>query len=201
MQLIPTEETIKKLLEKTHAVKYGHYELPNGIHTNIFFQLPQALRYFDNVRKLGVALSRKFRLIPSVRAELPHISIVSIASGGIPIAFSIREALDADEVVWAEKAQGDLFFRPLAEPTEKSKCILVDDILLTSRTLQTLIERLKPYHVDILAIGVLVDAGIVKPDFGDVPFVSLIRYDTKAYQSKDMCELCKKGQTYEFVKF
>ena len=200
VNLIPDENKLKQLLSETGAVRHGHFEFPSGLHTDTFFQMPLALRYYDNVRRLGVALSRLLRRTPHVASELPHITIVAPASGGIPVAFSVREALAAHQVVWAEKKGADLYFRPYAGIEKGAQCIVVDDIMLTSRTLQKLISLVRENGGRVLAAGVLVDAGIQQPAF-DVPFLALIRYQTRSYPNASACELCKQGQPLTKVEF
>ena len=200
--LVPDHTRIDRLLTSTGAVRRGHFEFPNGYHVDTFYQMPLALRRYNNVLKLGVALSRLLRRVPGVRAELPHVTIVAVASGGIPVAFSVREALNAHEVVWAEKSGTELYFRPYAGIDSGANCILVDDIMLTSTTLQRLKDLVLASQGRILAVGVLVDAGMQpRQPFGDIPFVRLTGYQTRSYASPAECELCKNGVPLEKVRF
>ncbi|HYL97853.1 MAG TPA: phosphoribosyltransferase, partial [Blastocatellia bacterium] len=80
----------------------GHVEFPNGIHSTQYFQMPLAMRYHGNARVLNVALSRLLRMEPEVLSALPDCAVVGPAAGGIPVAFGVREALDADQIFWAE---------------------------------------------------------------------------------------------------
>ena len=61
VQLIPSEEQVCDLLRETGAMREGHFEFPNGLHSNHYFQLPLAMRYHGNARVLNVALSRLLR--------------------------------------------------------------------------------------------------------------------------------------------
>lgn len=200
-QLIPSEKNIKDLLASSGAIRYGHFEFPNGIHSDTFFQMPLALRHYNNVRHLGVALSRLLRKLPAIRSEIPHVTIVAPASGGIPVAFAVREAINAEQVVWAEKGTEGLYFRPYAGIEEGAKCILVDDIILTSQTLNQLKELVMESKGKVLAIGVLVDAGVKEIPFPDIPFVSLIRYSIRTFPDASSCELCQNRIPLEKVRF
>src|SRR5436853_2048403 len=107
VQLIPSSEEVMQILKRTGAFREGHFVYPNGKHTAHYFQMPLAFRYYDTARVLAVALSRKFRVERDIASQLPKISIISPASGGIPVAFGVRDALTADQIYWAEpeKAQ------------------------------------------------------------------------------------------------
>lgn len=65
---------------------------------HIIFQMPLAFRYYDTARVLAVALSRKFRLEKDISSQLPKVAVISPSSGGIPVAFGVRDALNAEQV-------------------------------------------------------------------------------------------------------
>ena len=200
-QLIPNDHEIKRLLEQTGAVRNGHFEFPNGYHVDTFFQMPLALRHYNNVRHLGVALSRLLRKIPAIRSELPQVTIVAPASGGIPVAFAVREALNAEQVVWAEKGAEGLYFRPYTGIEPGTQCILVDDIMLTSRTLRQLHEIVSSSGGTILGVGVLVDAGMKEKPFEKTPFIALTQYTVRSFPDAKACEMCRAGKPLERVRF
>src|SRR5260370_15957064 len=90
--------------------------------------MPLAMRYHGNARVLNVALSRLLRREPEVLASLPKCAVVAPAAGGIPVAFGVREALDADQIFWAEKDEGRYHFRQYLD-AKALHFILVDDVL------------------------------------------------------------------------
>src|SRR5215472_18855012 len=110
VKLIPTQDQVLDLLKETGALREGHIQLPNGMHSSLYFQMPLAMRYHGNARTLNVALSRLLRLVPEVLAALPDCAIVAPAAGGIPVAFGVREALDAEQIFWAEKGNNGVYF-------------------------------------------------------------------------------------------
>src|SRR3954452_13587247 len=111
VQLIPSSEEVMKILKRTAAFREGHFVYPNGKHTAHYFQMPLAFRYYDTARVLAVALSRKFRIERDIASQLPKISIISPSSGGIPVAFGVRDALNAELIYWAEQETGNRSFR------------------------------------------------------------------------------------------
>ncbi len=201
MSLIPSRDEILELLRRTGALRQGHFVLPTGLHTDHFFQMPLAMRYYDNVRRLGVALGRLLRDVPRVTQSLPRCTVVAPASGGIPLAFAVRDALEAEQVVWAEKQGGRLYFRPFTAVQKGDRCILVDDIILTGTTLEQLIRLVWDHGGEILAVGVLVDSGIrpFRPD--PIPVVRFVEFQTRSYPDAARCELCRAGVPAVTVKF
>src|SRR5215207_9802780 len=103
MQLVPTQEEVVRILRDTGALRDGHFEYPSGIHSCEYLQVPLAMRYYQHARTLSVGLSRLLRANPEIRAAIPHLSIVAPATGGLPVAYGVCEALRANQVYWAEK--------------------------------------------------------------------------------------------------
>src|ERR1700682_3268222 len=59
MHLIPTQEEVVSVLRETGALRDGHFEYPNGLHSNEYLQVPLALRYYQHQRMLSVGLARQ----------------------------------------------------------------------------------------------------------------------------------------------
>jgi orotate phosphoribosyltransferase len=197
VQLIPSHEEVCTLLRETGALRHGHFEFPNGFHSDDYFQMPLAMRYHGNARVLNVALSRLLRLEPEVLSALPNCAIVAPASGGIPVAFGVREALDADQIFWAEKEKGRYYFRQYLD-ARGLRCILVDDIVRSGKVINFMIDLLHEAGAEVIAIGCLVHFNSAQLDIGDIPYRSLINVDTQFYSPED-CPLCKTDQPVEKV--
>src|SRR5713101_8480289 len=142
VQLIPTPEQVTQLLGETGALREGHFEFPTGLHSSYYFQMPLAMRYHGNARVLNVALSRLLRREPEVLASLPKCAVVAPAAGGIPVAFGVREALNADQIFWAEKDEGRYHFRQYLD-AKGLKCILVDDVVRSGKVLGQMVELIR----------------------------------------------------------
>src|SRR5438309_12072499 len=136
VQLIPSPEEIMKILKRTGAFREGHFVYPNGKHTAHYFQMPLAFRYYDTARVLAVALSRKFRVERDIASQLPKVAIISPASGGIPVAFGVRDALSAEQIYWAEQESGKRMFRQYINKGEVNPCIIVDDIIRSGHAIE-----------------------------------------------------------------
>lgn len=184
---------VKSLLKESGAIREGHFLLPTGEHTDRYFQLPLALRYFNYARRLSVGLSRLLRMLPPVSAALPKISIVGASPGGIPVAYGIREALQAEQIMWAEGGrEGNLHFRQYDEVQRGERCVLVDDLILSGRTMRSLIKLVEDRGGKVLAIGVIINPAIAPLDFNPVPLVHLVEMPTLHVQDGKNCALCRK---------
>src|SRR5712675_582313 len=136
VQLIPSPEEVMQILTRTGAFREGHFVYPNGKHTAHYFQMPLAFRYYDTARVLAVALSRKFRVDRDISSQLPKVSIISPSSGGIPVAFGVRDALSAEQIYWAEQDGERRRFRQYINKGEVNPCIMVDDIIRSGHAVE-----------------------------------------------------------------
>src|SRR3954468_19768109 len=103
MHLLPTHDEVVRVLRDTGALREGHFVYPNGLHTNEYLQVPLAMRYYQHAKTLSVGLSRLLRADPEIRAMIPELSIVAPATGGLPVAYGVCEALRAHQVYWGER--------------------------------------------------------------------------------------------------
>ena len=134
MHLLPTHDEIVRVLRDTGALREGHFLYANGLHSNEFLQIPLAMRYYQHAKTFSVALSRLLRANPEIRTMIPELSIVSPATGGLPVAYGVCEALQAKQVYWAERdansqadSQQPWRFRQFIEPVPGEQVVLVDD--------------------------------------------------------------------------
>jgi orotate phosphoribosyltransferase len=177
-QLIPSSDQVLDLLRETGALREGRFEFPNGLQSNYYFQMPLAMRYHGNARVLNVALSRLLRKEPEVLAALPDCAVVAPAAGGIPVAFGIREALDAEQIFWAEKDEGKYHFRQYLD-ARGLKCILVDDIVRSGKVITEMINLIRQAGAEVVAIGSLVHFVDAHIETGGIPYYSLLDIDAK----------------------
>src|SRR3954454_6957603 len=126
MHLTPTEDEVVRVLRQTGALRDGHFEYPGGLHSNEYLQVPLAMRYYQHARTLSVGLSRLLRANSEIRATIPRLSIVAPATGGLPVAYGVCEALRAHQVYWAEKHDDgrSLRFRKFMEQSPGQTVVL-----------------------------------------------------------------------------
>src|SRR5437660_12053050 len=140
MHLLPTQDEVVGILRETGALRDGHFEYPNGMHSNEYLQVPLAMRYYQHARTLSVGLSRRLRANSEIRAMIPQLSIVAPATGGLPVAYGVCEALRAHQVYWAERANENepQHFRQFLDVQPGEQVLLVDDILRSGKKLSEL---------------------------------------------------------------
>ena len=201
VDLIPSTETVMQILKRTGAFREGHFVYPNGKHSPYYFQMPLAFRYYDTARVLAVGLSRKFRIDRDISSQLPKVSIISPSSGGIPVAFGVRDALNAEQIYWAEKEGENRMFRQYINQGEKNPCIVVDDIIRSGHAIGETAGLVRELGAPIIGCGAIVSFKSAPKELEGVNIKSLVEFDARMYDSAEACVDCKKGAPAENVRF
>src|SRR6185503_17012426 len=201
VELIPSQDAVMQILKRTGAFREGHFIYPNGKHSPHYFQMPLAFRYYDTARVLAVALSRKFRLEKDISSKLPKVSVISPSSGGIPVAFGVRDALSAEQIYWAEQEHGERMFRQYVNQGEVNPCIIVDDIIRSGNAIEETVSLVKSLGARVIGCGSIVRFSSAPTEIEGVPVKSLVNFDARMYDSGPECKDCKEGVDEEQVRF
>jgi len=185
VDLIPSPESVMAILRDTGAYRRGHFIYPNGKHASHYFQMPLAFRYYDNARILSVGLSRMFRMEKTIASQLPRVSVISPSPGGIMVAFGVREALNAEQIYWAEMEQGKRQFRQYMSESEVHPAILVDDILRSGKAMQETFDLCKEIGTEVIGCGVIAKFEDAPNEFNGVPVKSLLSFDVNFYETEE----------------
>jgi Orotate phosphoribosyltransferase len=202
MHLVPTHDEVVDLLKQSGALRSGHFAYPNGLHSDQYLQVALAMRYYQHAKILSVGLSRRVRTNPGNRAIIPELSIVAPATGGLPVAYGVCEALRAHQVYWGEREETNqpMRFRQYLNQQPGEKVLLVDDILRTGRKIAELKKLVEENGAEVVGLAVMIYEPTPRtPNFGDLPFFWLAKLDATYYADEASCELCKKGEPVEKV--
>src|SRR5438094_1044850 len=196
MHLTPTQDEVVRVLRETGALLDGHFECPSGLHSNEYLQVPLAMRYYRHARTLSVGLSRLLRANTEIRAIIPELSIVAPATGGLPVAYGVCEALRAKQVYWAERDdEGQpMRFRQYLEQHPGEQVVLVDDILRSGSKLSEMKTLLESHGATVVGLAVIIYQPT--PDtknFGSLPLYYLAKLDARYYADAAHCDLCRRG--------
>jgi orotate phosphoribosyltransferase len=203
MHLIPTQDEVVELLRKTGALRDGHFEYSNGLHSNEYLQVPLAMRYFQHAKVLSVGLSRHLRANPEIRAIIPQLSIVAPATGGLPVAYGVCAALQAHQVYWAEREDQHQpqRFRQYMEVNPGEQVLLVDDILRSGSKLSELKKLVESKGGQVVGMAVMIYQPNPRTmDFSPLPLYYLAKLDAIYYRDASECELCKHDIPVEKVE-
>ncbi len=203
VQLVPSQDEVMQILKRTGAFREGHFVYPSGRHTPHYFQMPLAFRYYDTARVLAVALSRLLRVEKEISSALPKIAIISPGPGGIPVAFGVREALNAEQIYWAEREEGGKrLFRQYVNSGEVNPCIIVDDIIRSGKAIEETVALVRELGANVIGCGTIVRFKDAPDNLGeDVPIKSLVEFESTFYDEGEECSDCKQNAPVEHVRF
>ena len=202
MHLIPTNQEVIAMLRDAGALRHGHFENVNGMHTDEYLQVALAFRYYQHAKVLSVGLSRRLRADPEIRAMIKELSIVCPTISGLPIAFGVCEALRARQVYWAEQdnENAPMHFRQFVQAEKGEKILIVDDILRSGRRVTQMRSLIESQGAQIVGLAVAVyQPNPTIADLGNMPLFYLAKMDTLYYKDSNSCELCRKGVPIEKV--
>jgi orotate phosphoribosyltransferase len=202
MHLIPTNDEVIAMLRETGALRDGHFEHANGMHSDEFLEVALAFRYYQYAKILSVGLSRRLRANSEIRAMIRDLSFVAPKTGGLPVAYGVCEALRANQVYWTEEepTSSRMRFKRFVEPAPGEKVLLVDDVLRSGRRLTKLRELMESKGAEIVGVAVAVyQPNPSVADFGNLPFFYLAKLDALYYKDASTCELCKRGVPVEKI--
>ena len=196
MHLVPTQEEVVALLRQTGGLRDGHFEYTNGLHADEYLQVALTMRYYQAAKVLSVGLSRLLRANSEIRAMIPELSIVAPATGGLPVAYGVCEALRAHQVYWAERENTNdaQRFRQYLELKPGEKVLLVDDILRSGQKLAELKKLVESKGGEVVGLAVV----IYQPNpacisFDPLPFYYLAKLDAMYYKDAASCDLCRRA--------
>ena len=203
MHLVPTQDEVVELLRRTGGLREGHFEYTNGLHSNEYLQVALTMRYYEAAKILSVGLSRKLRANPEIRAMIPELSVVAPATGGLPVAYGVCEALRAHQVYWGERENQHepQRFRQYLELKPGEKVLLVDDILRTGKKLAELKNLVESKGGEVVAAAVVIyQPNPMSIQFDPLPFYYLAKLDASYYKDAASCDLCKRGVPIDKVQ-
>ena len=183
VNLIPSPDAIMDILRTTNAYRHGHFVSQGGRHSSHYFKVPTAFHISDTARILAVALSRKFRMDRNVASLLPHIAVVSPSADGIPVAFSIRDALGGEQIYWAARENGVRQFPDYIKNFKIKPCLVVDDIVRSGSTLRETHKLLTDLGASVIGFGAIVKFQTSPKEIEGIEVKSLVEFDSPIYDT------------------
>ncbi|MDR1695203.1 MAG: orotate phosphoribosyltransferase [Endomicrobium sp.] len=179
------QNEVRELFKKNNALLNGHFKLSSGLHSDTYFQSALILQYPQEAEKLAKALAGKVQE-SGIKADV----VVSPAMGGVIIGHETGRALGV-RAVFTERVDGAVTLRRGFSIEKGEKVLVAEDVVTTGLSTKEVIDALKKYEADVVAVVSLVDRSAGKVDFG-VPRFSLLSLDVKSYKEEE-CPMCKEG--------
>ena len=180
-----TQDEVKELFKKNNALLNGHFKLSSGLHSDTYFQSALILQHPRQAEKLAKELAAKL-----VENNIQADAVVSPAIGGIVIGHEMGRALGT-KAVFTERVDGTVSLKRGFSIEKGEKVLVVEDVITTGLSTREVIDALKEYGAETIAVVSLVDRSAGKADFG-IPRFSLLSLEVKNYKEEE-CPMCKTG--------
>lgn len=174
-------------MQATGALKHGHFLYSSGRHGEIY------LEKFDLLRNPAATVDVCAGFAEWAKDKAIDV-VVGPTTGGLILAFETARQLGVRSA-YAERASGGQPGMEIRRGTTfapGTRVLVVDDILTTGGSVRQTLDALKPFPVDVVAVGVMVDRSAGATTFGEVPLVALSSQEFESWPADD-CPLCAQG--------
>lgn len=159
-------DLVKKLID-VGAVRFGEFILASGKKSNVYVDIKIASTHPDVLKAIAEAMAEKLK-------DLDFDKIACIELGGVPLAVALSLELNKPYVIF-RKQKKDYGVRAdyVGEIKEDEKFVVVEDVTTTGNSAWSVVERLKRYKAEVVALVVVVDREEGAKDKFDV-FIPLL---------------------------
>lgn len=178
-----TSEEILHIFKETKALLEGHFILTSGLHSGAYFQCAKVFQY----PWIGEKLCKG--MVDQLQDKKIDV-VVSPAVGGIVVGQEVARLLHVRSI-FTERVEAKMTLRRGFEIVEGENVLVVEDVTTTGGSVKEVIDAVKSYGGEIVAVAAVVDRSGGKAKFG-VPYFSLFQMEVKNY-SPDNCPLCESG--------
>ena len=166
-----------KILKETDALLEGHFVLSSGLHSAEYIQCAKLLSFPEKAAIVCSSLSEK------IKKEFNNIDLVlSPALGGIVVGYEIGRQLNK-KTIFAERVNGELILRRGFDISEKSKVLIVEDVITTGKSALECSEIVKAKKANLVGYACIIDRSNKKSLIKE-KIVSQIEFNIETF-SKD----------------
>jgi len=176
-------ERVIEILEKTNALKKGHFLLTSDRHSDQYMQCAQVLKHPQYTGEICKGLSEEFK---DDKIDI----VVGPATGGIIMAYEIARQLETP-TMFTERENGKMVLRRGFVIPKGARVLVAEDVITTGGSVEEVIELVKEAKGELVGVAVLVDRSNGKIDFG-TKLISGLTLEVLSYKTEE-CPICREG--------
>ena len=168
---------ILNILIETGAILEGHFLLTSGMHSNKYVE---KFRLIEQPQSLDLVCFAMADLYKDQEVNL----ILGAAVGGILISGGVGRELNVKHI-FTERVNRMMELRRGFEINEKSKVLIVEDIVTTGGSVFELIDIVNKFNGEVVGVTSILDRNKKPIDFG-VPYVPLVQYPVESWDKDNI---------------
>ena len=176
-------ERVIEILEKTGALKKGHFLLTSGRHSDQYMQCAQVFQYPEYAGEICKGLAEEFK---DDNVEI----VIGPATGGIIMAYEMARQLGA-LAMFAEREEGKMVLRRGFSIPKGARVLVSEDVITTGGSVREVIELVEELGGILLGVVVLVDRSNGKIEFG-AKLEAALSLEVISYEESE-CPICGEG--------
>jgi orotate phosphoribosyltransferase len=167
------------LLQEHGAIVNGHFQLPNGLHSQTYVQTALVLQYPHLAQKIAKAMSSKF--------PQDVDTTMSPAMGAVVIGQEVAR-VKKSRAIFTERVGGAMALRRDFRIERGERILIVEDVLTTGRSTSEVVHLAHAYGAKVIGVAAIVDRS-TEPLPLSVPVRALISYPLQVFPP-NACPLC-----------
>lgn len=171
------------LLAEEGALLEGHFHLTSGRHSSRYIEKIKIIQSPEKASALCARLAERLSV-------LDFEAVVGPAYGGIALAFEVARIL-GKKFIFTQRKDDEMSIRSGFDLEDIKNVVIIEDIVTTGGSVIEVIDCLKKQHIDVIAVGAIVDRSGGQIDFG-CEFMPLLTLSVPSWEP-EQCELCKAG--------
>lgn len=174
---------IEELLQKSGALRSGHFRLSSGLHSPAYVQCALLLEHPATAARVGRALAERI-------APMSPRRIVAPALGGLIIGFTVAQALDLP-LIFTERKEGVMTLRRGFSLGEATRTVIVEDVVTTGKSTRETAEVIRSEGGEVAGFAAILNRSGHGNPF-DGPFAFLQEMNLETWPESE-CPLCDGG--------
>lgn len=170
-------DKILDILVKSGAILEGHFLLTSGRHSNKYIE---KFRLIEKPKSLDFVCSSMANLYKNKNINV----VLGAAVGGILISGGVGQKLNVKHI-FTERVNGVMKLRRGFSLNEKSRVLIVEDIVTTGGSIFELIEIVKSFNANLIGITSILDRNRQPIDF-NFEYKPLVQYPVDSWASENI---------------
>lgn len=175
------------ILQEHGAFTHGHFELPSGLHSEVYIHTHAAVQHPVVAQKIAKAMAEKFpKKCDLVLASSQASSIIGQEVARIKQVRAIFAHYEEDGALALKK---NFIIKP------EEEVLIVDDVAVTGNKILRAINLVRGLGAKVIGVAVVVDRSMGYLPL-NAPLRAVVSYPLKTYHPQE-CPLCAAGHPLE----